>query len=175
MPTIFTHAAAALSIGSVMLPRRVGATVWAAGVFCAVVPDADVLAFHFGASYDDMLGHRGLTHSVLFAAVLAFALMLMQRRGFEHRGRITGHLFICAASHGILDAFTNGGRGVAFFAPFSAERYFFPFTPIEVSPIGAAFFSARGWHVLESELSWVWLPAAVVAALGWSLRLRHAR
>jgi inner membrane protein len=42
--------------------------------------------------------------------------------------------FLLTASHGILDAFTNGGLVIALFSPFSNERYFFPWTPIEVSP-----------------------------------------
>jgi len=34
-----------------------------------------------------------------------------------------------------------------------AMRDFFPWTPIEVSPIGiAAFLSKRGWFVLKGEL-----------------------
>ena len=72
------------------------------------------------------------------------------------------------ASHGFLDAFTNGGLGVAFFSPFDPTRYFFPWTPIEVSPIGAVrFFSQRGLLVIISELRWVWLPSL---ALGLILR-----
>jgi inner membrane protein len=60
------------------------------------------------------------------------------------------------ASHGLLDAMTTGGLGVAFFAPFSAERYFFPWRPILVSPIGIErFLSPRGAAVLMSELQWV--------------------
>jgi inner membrane protein len=39
---------------------------------------------------------------------------------------------VATASHGILDAFTNGGLGVAFFAPFDKTRYFFPVTPMKL-------------------------------------------
>jgi inner membrane protein len=56
--------------------------------------------------------------------------------------------FLITASHGILDAFTNGGLGIALFSPFDNSRYFFPFRPIQVSPIGAGFFSMRGLRVL---------------------------
>jgi inner membrane protein len=80
-------------------------------------------------------------------------------------------LFLVVASHGILDAFTNGGRGIAFFAPFDRGRYFFPVHPIEVSPIGIRpFFSARGWVIIQSELVWIWLPAALLVALVAGLR-----
>jgi hypothetical protein len=77
------------------------------------------------------------------------------------------YFFIAAASHGVLDAFTDGGLGVAFFSPFDTRRYFFPVTPISVSPVGVSFFSVHGLFVLLSELVWLWLPAFafVVAAL----------
>ena len=69
------------------------------------------------------------------------------------------------ASHSILDGLTNGGLGVALLAPFDNSRYFFPFRPIEVSPIGLAFFGERGYTVIKSEIIWVWVPALSVVLL----------
>jgi inner membrane protein len=70
-------------------------------------------------------------------------------------------LFVATGSHGMLDAFTSGGLGIAFFWPWSANRYFAPFRPIRVSPIGfSLFFSHRGIAVLLSELLWIWMPCA---------------
>jgi inner membrane protein len=142
-----------------------------------MLPDADVAGFRFGVAYSDLLGHRGFTHSLLFAALLSVVVTLAYSdRWRRHRLRIGVFLLVVTASHGVLDAFTNGGLGVAFFAPFSDERFFFPVRPIEVSPIGTAFFSARGWSVLKSELLWVWFPALTIAALGIAARLlRRAR
>jgi inner membrane protein len=63
---------------------------------------------------------------------------------------------------------TDGGLGVAFFAPFTNSRYFFRWTPIRVSPIGISnFLSARGLAVVRSELLWIWLPTVVLAAVVW--------
>jgi inner membrane protein len=84
-------------------------------------------------------------------------------------------LLAATASHGIHDAFTNGGLGIAFFAPFSAARYFFPVTPIEVSPIVHGFFSERGVRVLASEMVWVWTPALVLIAFSIGARRLYAR
>ena len=81
------------------------------------------------------------------------------------RTRYWSYLFLATTSHGILDAMTTGGGGIAFFAPFWNERYFFPWTPIRVSPLGTGFFSERGLATLRSELVWVWLPAAAIALL----------
>ncbi len=62
-------------------------------------------------------------------------------------------------SHGLLDALTDGGLGIAFFAPFNETRYFFPWRPIMVSPIGLSqFFSSWGLGVLLSELIWIGIP-----------------
>jgi len=67
------------------------------------------------------------------------------------------------ASHGALDAMTNGGKGVAFFAPFSDGRYFLPFRPLEVSTLDLnRFMSAQGTNVLKSELLWVWTPLCLI-------------
>ena len=62
---------------------------------------------------------------------------------------------------------TDGGLGVAYFAPFSNRRYFLPWRPIPVSPISVArFFDARGLQVLAGEIVWIWLPCAALAAAG---------
>jgi inner membrane protein len=75
----------------------------------------------------------------------------------------------------LLDAMTDGGLGVAFFAPFSNTRYFLPWTPIRVSPIGVSrFFTERGLAVLKSEVVWIWIPAAVLALVGRGVRRREA-
>jgi inner membrane protein len=59
---------------------------------------------------------------------------------------------------------------VALLSPFDLSRYFFPFRPIQVSPLSIqAFLSARGASILASELLWVWLPftSLGVALLLW--------
>jgi inner membrane protein len=85
------------------------------------------------------------------------------------------YFFLATASHGFLDAMTDGGLGVAFFSPLDNHRYFLPFRPIHVSPIGAGrFFTHRGLEVLQSELLWIWLPAALLALSVWLMRGRAA-
>jgi len=140
---------------------------------CTVLPDLDVVAFAFGIPYGDMFGHRGFTHSLFFAALTGAGATwhLRHRPGSDlHRSGSDSHrlaLFLwftaVTASHGLLDALTNGGRGIGFFAPFSDQRYFFPWRPIQVSPIGVGFFSPRGLRVLASEAGWIWVPSAIIA------------
>src|SRR5438094_4032024 len=84
------------------------------------------------------------------------------------------YFFLAAASHGFLDAMTNGGLGVAFFSPFDKTRYFLPCRPIRVSPISIhRFFSGRGYAVLQTELVWICVPAILLALLVWLLRTRN--
>jgi len=170
----FSHAIAALSIGTCFYRPRIPKSVWVAGAVCSVLPDIDVIGFRFGVQYGDFWGHRGFTHSLVFAALVASASMvLVFRGGVPNIGRfpLFAYLFLAIASHGVLDAMTNGGLGVAFFSPFNNHRYFLPWRAIRVSPIAVTrFFSPRGYAVLQSELLWIWLPAILFAASVLTLR-----
>lgn len=138
---------------------------WILTATCAMLPDVDAIGFAFGVRYDSMLGHRGLTHSIAFAVLVGLAVgMFAFGKRPEGPGKLQLALYftLVTVSHPLLDALTNGGRGVALFAPLSAERYFFPLQPIEVSPIGMRFFSERGLEVITSEVIWVWLPALLI-------------
>lgn len=177
MASVFTHALFAVALGKVYAgAARMPARFWVLAALCAVLPDADVLAFTFGVSYGDVLGHRGLTHSLLFALLLAGAVVLVFFRGREFkRGALVVYFFLVTASHGMLDALTDGGLGVAFFAPFDETRYFFPWRPLVVSPIRvASFFSEWGLAVILSEFVWVWLPSLVVVGVAWSMSRRRS-
>lgn len=151
----------------------------AAAVVCSCIPDLDVFSFALGIPYEAPLGHRGFSHSLLFAALcgaLAAGCAVMgetnRRRKYFAYAAFLGCL---TASHGLLDALTNGGHGIGFFVPFDNSRYFLPWEPIEVSPIGAAFFSARGATVILSEVVWVWVPCGSVWLAAAALRRRKRR
>ena len=167
MPTVFTHSFFAAALGRIFFPGvRLPARFRVLAALCAALPDADVLAFFFRVPYGDVLGHRGFTHSLLFALLLAVGVVYVFFREARRKRALVLFFFLATASHGVLDALTNGGLGVAFFAPFDDGRHFFPFRPIQVSPIGVSrFFSEWGLAVVLSELLWVWLPALVAVAL----------
>ena len=139
-----------------------------------MLPDLNVIGFRFAIRYGDFWGHRGFTHSLVFAAILAgAAAAVLFRHGASGIGRFAlfAYLFLATASHGVLDAVTNGGLGVAFFSPFDNRRYFLPWRPILVSPIAVTrFFSPRGYAILRSELLWIWLPAILFGSTVLMLR-----
>lgn len=165
MPTILTHPAVPLALGVGLGRRVISRRLLIAGVCLSAVPDLDVLAFRLGIPYSAEFGHRGFSHSLLFAGLCALLVAWALRKYREQPGRSFAFLFAAMVSHGILDAFTNGGLGVEFFWPFSAERYFAPVRVIAVSPLGVSrIWSHHGLSVLVSELLWVWLPCTVVCA-----------
>ena len=170
MPSILSHPAVAISLAPFF--GRLGVPAWLllVGAACTVIPDSDVIGFAFGVQYGDVLGHRGLTHSLSFAAVLSGLLVALIPNRTAGSGLWSfAYLFACTASHGVLDALTNGGLGVAFFAPFDNGRHFFAWRPIQVSPIGVRNFGQRGLPVLQSELVWVWLPSFALWLAGSGL------
>lgn len=72
MATIFTHMAVAGVIKSVFPKFKADKKrILFYCLLASVLPDADVLAFSFGIPYEHPLGHRGFTHSILFALLFA--------------------------------------------------------------------------------------------------------
>lgn len=143
MASAFSHALAAVALGSILRLEKPPLKFWLCGMACAILPDMDSLGFASGVPYGSMFGHRGFTHSLCFALLLGSLTTFLFFRDDSHQGRGTRlwlYLFLSTASHGVLDAVTNGGMGVAFFSPFNTTRYFFPFHPVQVSPINALRF-----------------------------------
>ena len=175
MPTVLTHAVVALAAGAAAGRTRVPPPLLWAGAIAAMLPDADVVAFSLGIDYADAFGHRGASHSVVFAGAIGLLAALAHRGLQVSAWRAGAWIFACTLSHALLDAFTNGGLGVALAWPWSDARFFAPWRPIRVSPIGAGFFSARAVPVILSELLWLWLPAITAGVLATFLRRRATR
>jgi inner membrane protein len=138
--------------------------VWSA---LSMLPDADVLGFNFGIRYADPWGHRGASHSIAFA--LALALLIGAASPWLKLGaRRTACLAAAViSSHPLLDTLTNGGLGCALFWPFTDQRYFAPWDPIPVAPIGRRFFSPAGLFVAITELV---LFSPIIAYALWPRR-----
>ena len=175
MASIFTHVIAAGALGSVKYPKKDLFKYLALGVFCAAFPDIDVLAFKLGIPYEHPFGHRGFFHSILFAYLqgLFIVRVFYSELSFASKESLTigFYFFCCGVSHSVLDALTNGGLGVAFFAPFDNSRYFLPWRPIEVSPVELkSFIGHWGVRVMKSEFYYVMIPSLLLVLTSLGLR-----
>jgi inner membrane protein len=148
------------SIGHVVLGTAVarfhdGKLNWRSAIAFStfsMMPDLDVIAFRFGIPYSAPFGHRGATHSIAFALLVGLFGWLLTKRW-----RSTLAVAFVVLSHPLLDALTDGGLGVALFWPLTNHRYFFPWNPLPVAPIGKGMLSLRGLYVIGVE-SLVFLP-----------------
>jgi inner membrane protein len=149
---------------------------WALAMACSALPDLDVGLHSYGVQYEDLWGHRGMMHSLLFAAVVALVVVSWffrkdVRPGDRRWCSLVAFFFIITASHGMIDAFTDGGLGIAFLSPFDQTRYFAPWQPIPVSNFGlTSMFDHYGAHVLWTEIKLVWAPLAALTALVMAIR-----
>jgi inner membrane protein len=142
------------------------AVVWSG---LSLLPDVDVLGFPLGVHYEDPWGHRGATHSLMFAVATACVVFVVAKLA-RFRALRTGLIaLVVVSSHSLLDTLTDGGLGCALLWPFSNERFFAPWTPLPVAPIGRAFLSREGLAVALTELA---VLSPLVAALIWHVLAR---
>lgn len=177
MPTVFSHSLVAIVSGKIF-SKRTGIKFWVLSIICAILFDIDGFMYYFGVPYArHMLGHRGVFHSLLFASVTAFSMVIIGFREIKHLSKewwsFIAYFFLIGLSHGILDAMTSGGLGVGFFIPFDSTRYFLPWRPIKVSPFRIiSFFETDGVRILVGELVWIWIPSVVTLIILWFVRKR---
>jgi len=180
MASAFTHGFLALSMGKTFFREGMPPKFWMFSLLCSVLPDMDVYGFYLGTAYGSLWGHRGFTHSLFFAFLLSVVIMNF---GYREYGPFTPSwwklwvfFFFLASSHGVLDAMTSGGFGVAFFSPFAPTRYSLPWTPLIISPLGLdTFFTSWGRKVIWSEITWVWLPSILIWGVLQAVRIFHSR
>ena len=160
MASIFGHGIVAYTVSRVIDRKKITLLVLLA-ILSSILPDFDVIAFKFGIPYSHPFGHRGFTHSILFAILWAVIVSVLV--GKKEKLIYFLVLFFSTVSHGLLDAITTGGRGVGFFIPFENSRYFLPTRVIQVSPLGVEeFFSEWGIRVLISELKYIAIPCCII-------------
>ena len=133
MASAFSHVLVALAVGQLQPWRVWPIRFWGMSFLCSVLPDCDVVGFAMGIPYEHVLGHRGLTHSLAFAVLIGFFVVRISfpeiHAWTREWGWLVLHFSLVTASHGVLDAMTDGGLGIAFFSPFDNGRYFLPWNP----------------------------------------------
>ena len=120
MCSAVTHPVVPMALATALPPEALSPTWLLVGTAYSVIPGLDVIGFTCGISSHQMLGCRGLAHSIVFAAALGALLTSTLFRNSPHDSWIVSpFLSVSTLSHPRLDIPTNGGQGVAPFAPFS--------------------------------------------------------
>jgi inner membrane protein len=166
MTTLYTHAVAGLGVAQMCAVRSVPWSYWALAAILPLVPDLDVLST---ASYGTPLGHRGVTHSLLFALAAGLVAASIVSRPVRTRWwMLAGLFFAVVASHGLLDALTRGGEGIPFLWPL--EGRYGNWGPLPVSDVAFGLPDPRKSPAVRSELLWVWLPTMLLIVLTTAYR-----
>lgn len=125
MDTI-THIVLGACIGEAILNQKVGKKSLIAGAVAQTIPDFDFISGFWLTPAEQLLAHRGITHSFVFIILSApiltivFRALLLKRVQF---GLVLFLIVIELVTHIFLDAFNN--YGVGWFEPFSHVRISF--------------------------------------------------
>ena len=148
MDTI-THIVVGACIGEAVGGKALGKRAMWMGALAQSIPDVDFIPQLWLSPSEDLLAHRGFTHSLLFGLLATLLLGLISLRIFRHRPfSRTRWFFLFSLNifvHLFIDAFN--AYGTAWFEPFSDRRYSF-----HVLYVADPFFSI--WPLLAFLLLW---------------------
>jgi inner membrane protein len=122
-----THTVLGACLGEAIAGKKLGKKAMLIGALANNLPDIDVMSALWTGPADELLVHRGITHSILFALVLSPLLALaFQRRVKNNSISFKRWLFLIGSGlflHIFMDACTAYGTG--WFEPFSHQRVSF--------------------------------------------------
>ncbi|GGK73251.1 metal-dependent hydrolase [Rufibacter glacialis] len=122
-----THAALGACLGDLLLSKKLGKRALLWGAVAANLPDLDVAAALWLEPYQNLLVHRGATHSLLFALVAALLLSALAHRWYKDRQISWGQFFLFflvqLVVHDLVDTCTAYGTGLL--EPFQHHRFSF--------------------------------------------------
>ncbi len=122
-----THIALGACIGEAFFGRVIGKKAMLWGALAQSVPDIDFVAAFWMSPAENLLAHRGFTHSIIFILIVTpFLSLLAERRHRPHNISIRRWMLFFALQifiHIFIDAFNN--YGVGWFEPFSHYRISF--------------------------------------------------
>lgn len=178
MPTFISHAAVSLPVSLGFTKKKYRKEIILLSVLVSMLPDFDGIGYYFGIPYEHFLGHRGFSHSIVFSAIIAilFTYFCVKQKYIEPKQYkfIFINFFVIGVSHGILDAMTNGGLGIALFSPFNNARFFLPWQPIIVSAIlPQYFFQMNGILVFKREILYLILPSIILSLIIYFIKSKQ--
>jgi len=181
----FSQAALGAVVGQAAGHRRLGYRAAALGALAGALPDVDVLFSLGGDYFDQLVLHRGITHSLFFPPVAgpllgALAWLLERRRGAAppEPGRLGVWMLVASLallSHPLLDLLTP--YGTQLLLPFADWRFAINAMPI-IDPIytallaGGLLATLRPWarHGQRVALVTLLLSSGYLV-YGWTLNV----
>lgn len=171
MASLFAHAAIpVVTRGGAAVPASLERRLLVVAIACSTWADLDLATLAFEVRPNEIAGHRGLTHSLFVAGLVALAASAAffgsLRLGSRPWWRVVFFLFAMGASHGLLDAATTGQDGVALFWPLTSHRFMLPFRLLASCPLGLEeALGTWGFLTLANEMLYVVLPLALAVTL----------
>jgi inner membrane protein len=167
MDTI-THTLLGAAIGKTILGKRIGQKAIFYGALVSNLPDIDVLGILFLSDSQQLIFHRGITHSFFFVVLISILLGWLFKRWLSDSTinwlNWTLLFLITQLSHLVLDSLNCYGLGL--FEPFSNERISFntifvadPFYTIPL--LIGALFPFIGKKSVEKTQKWNTIGLAV--------------
>lgn len=145
-----SHIVLGASVGEAVAGRKLGNKAMFWGAVAGTLPDMDVLANPWLGTVEQLSFHRSLTHSLLFAVLVAPLLGLLLQRVYRHKSLHFGYwallFFLGLTTHALLDSCTTWGT-----------QLFWPF-----SQYGVAFYN---FFVVDPLYTFPLLVGVVAAAL----------
>ncbi len=163
-----THIALGACIGEAFFEKGFGKKAMLWGALAQSIPDVDFIAGFWLSPADNLLAHRGFTHSILFA-LLIIPLFTLTADKVHRPHNISFRkwlLFFSAEvfTHLFIDGFNN--YGVGWLEPFSHVRYTFntiyvadPF--FSIAP-GIAFIALIVLHSYSSKRTFWWKFGVII-------------
>ncbi len=152
-----THIALGACLGDAFAGKQLGKRAMFLGAVAQSVPDVDFLASFWSSESENLLAHRGFTHSILFVLLISPLLgMLAERWRRPHDISLKKWILFFAIQafiHLLLDGLNV--YGVGWFEPFSHARI------------------SYNWIFVADPLFSIWLGIAFTALL--ILRSKHPK
>lgn len=121
-----THTVLGACLGEAIAGKKLGKKAMLIGVVANNFPDIDVLSTFFTGPVDELLVHRGITHSILACSIVTMLAAWLLSRKFQQALSFRKALWLTGSGlylHILLDACTSYGTG--WFEPFSNYRVSF--------------------------------------------------
>ncbi len=171
-----THIVLGACVGEVIGGKKLGKKAMILGALAQSIPDIDFLATLWMDPAEELLAHRGFTHSILFVVITTPFLALAAKRWFTNHGTsFRQWIFffgIQLVIHDFLDAFNAYGTG--WFEPFNHSRI--SFQALYVADPFFSFWPALAFVALlflktnsPKRILWLW-----VGLIGSILYLSYA-